>query len=106
MLLCSLANNIINTFTMMEESEPIGPFDRLKETCESGNKIVLICLNPKCEAAVLCREPACPKCSKPHRSCPTASLCKITDMLGRRLSEFQQFIAQVRQVNSTLIATL
>jgi hypothetical protein len=90
----------------MDQDESIGPFYKLNQTCEGGNRIVLICLNPKCKAAVLCRVPTCPQCSKPHSSCSTASLSKITDMLSRRLSGFQQFIAQVRQVDNALMATM
>lgn len=72
--------------------------------CNSGNKIVKICVNPKCKVALQCAEPFCKDCGiNVHQMCPSFPLAAITQILNSRADKYKEFISKVLEMDRELI---
>jgi CRISPR/Cas system-associated protein Csm6 len=73
--------------------------------CAKGNRVVRLCINPKCKEALMCNEPECAKCEA-HEVCPTILLSGLGKMINERVGIFHDFAAQMLQIEAALVARI
>ena len=74
--------------------------------CLDDGKIEKMCINTKCNFALLCAKKDCPSCIKKHKLCPITKLSTLTNLLNDRVSNYRDFMLNVFEVDNLLVEEL